>query len=101
MQFNTDLFKQILNSIEYRLKFVVDGVNEAQSFDINCSIAVDDIIASVNTNGSKYKVEDIKYCLAVLRQMDYIDIAHGTIKTIKPSGYKFLLYMLHGIDCRY
>lgn len=88
-------------TIEYRLKFVVDGVKESQSFDFKCYIDINEIYNKLNESGNNYKLDELKYCPALLRQFDYIEISNGTISRITPNGYKFLISQLYGIECKY
>ena len=47
MQFTTDTFKQILQTIESKLKFSVEDINAPQGFDLICSITVEDVINTI------------------------------------------------------
>lgn len=97
MKFTSDTLKKILQSIEERLKFSVEDITKPQGFDIDCSIKVEEIINSIAVNQS----EEIRYCLAVLRELGYIDISSGEIKRITPNGYKCICEVLHNINFKY
>lgn len=97
MQFTSDTFKQILQAIEHKLKFSVKDINDPQGFDIVCSISAEDIINAISSS----KAEEIRYCLAVLKKIDYIDISSGVIHYITPKGYKCICEVLHGINFKY
>ena len=97
MNFTSETFKQILQAIEYRLKFSVQDYNQPQGFDIVCSIGVEEIFNAVDPN----KTEEIRYCLAILRQIEYINISSGVINRITPNGYKCICEVLHGINFKY
>ena len=97
MQFTADTFRQILQTIEQNLKFSVEDINAPQGFDIVCSISAEDIINTISSN----KAEEIRYCLAVLEQIDYINISSGVINSITPQGYKCICEVLHRINFKY
>lgn len=97
MKFTPDTLKKVLLQIEERLKFSKEDINCPQGFDIEYSIKVDDIINSIGVNQS----EEIRYCLAVLRELEYIYIASGEIKRVMPQGYKCICDVLRGINFKY
>lgn len=99
--FNTDLFRELLNTIEYNIKFSVDGITEPQSFDLRCKLDINDIFSLFNKNGERYKLDDLKYCVSILREFDYIHITEGTIDGITRNGLKFIISTLHGIECKF
>lgn len=97
MQFTAETLKQVLRGIEERLEFSSKDFKSPQSYDIICNIDTEELISTININIST----EIKYCLAVLRQIGYIDISHGVIRNITPNGYKLMSNVLHGIDFKY
>lgn len=97
MQFTADTLKQVLQTIESKLKFSVEDINAPQGFDIICSISAEDIINTISTK----QAEEIRYCLAVLERIDYINISSGVINGITPRGYKCICEVLHGVNFRY
>lgn len=97
MQFTADTFKQILQTIESKLKFSVEDINAPQGFDLICSITVEDVINTISIK----QTEEIRYCLAVLEQIDYINISSGVINSITPQGYKCICEVLHGVNFKY
>lgn len=99
--FNNDLFRQLLTTIEYNIKFSVDGTTEPQSFDLSCNININDIFVLFNKNIERYKLEELKYCVSILREFDYIHTTEGVIDGITRNGLKFILLTLHGIECKY
>ncbi len=93
--------KELLAAIEFRLKFSKEGLTESQSYDISCSIQIEELCNALNNSSERYKENDIKYVISLLYQIGYIEISQGTIKRITPNGYKFLLNTLHGVNCMY
>lgn len=97
MQFTAETLKQVLRTIEERLEFSSKDLKCPQSYDIIYNIDTEELINSIGTN----KSDEIKYCLAVLREIGYINISHGVIRNITPNGYKLMSNVLHGIDFKY
>ena len=97
MKFTADILQQILIIIENNLIFKVQEINKPGSYDISCSVNVEDIINSIGTKSS----DDIRYCLAVLYRIGYIGISNGVIDKITAEGYKFMCELLHGINFKY
>lgn len=97
MQFTAETLKKVLLEIENRLKFTTDDVNDPQGLYVDCSIKVEDFINSFATNQSK----EIRYCLSVLREIEYLNISNGMIKGITPKGYKCMCDVLHNINFKY
>lgn len=95
MQFNNTLFRELLTLIETRTTFTVNGLKEAQCFDFKCCIDIEELFATMNQTSERYKMEEFKYCIALLRQFDYIKTSNGSICGFTPNGYKFLLSTLH------
>lgn len=98
--FNTELFRELLNTIEYNIKFSVDGITEPQSFDLKCKMNINDIFILLNKTSNRYKLDELKYCLSILREFDYIHITEGSIDGITRNGLKFIISTLHGIECK-
>lgn len=96
MNFKLELFKQILATIENKLQFISEGVDKPQSFDMKCAISAEEIIKLYSNND----VNDVKYCLFVLKQSGYISMSNSSI-SITPNGYKFILNTLHNVHCIY
>lgn len=101
MRFNKELFKELLVAIEYRLNFSLEGIKEPQCFDIECNINISEVFDTLNKTSSRYKLDEYKYCLAILENFDYIVISHGIINEITPKGLKFMLSTLYGLECKY
>ena len=101
MSFNNTLFRELLTLIETRTTFTVSGVKEPQCFDFKCCIDIEELFSTMNKTSERYKMEEFKYCIALLRQFDYIKISNGSIIGFTQNGYKFLLSTLHNIECKY
>lgn len=101
MRFNKELFKELLVAIEYRLNFSLEGIKEPQCFDIECNINISEVFDTLNKTSARYKLDEYKYCLAILYQFDYIHMLNGVIDRITPEGFKFMLYTLYGLECKY
>lgn len=101
MTFNSTLFKELLTLIETRVKFTRDGLIEAQCLDFECNIDAEELLKSMNKTNERYKMDEFKYCLAVLKHLDYIKISSGSINGITPSGLKFIMSQLHGIEFKF
>jgi len=100
MGLKENLFRELLAAIEDRLEFISNGLKEPQSFDFKCSIDIQEVYNKLNSN-NQYQLDDIKYCIALLKKFDYVDVSNGFINRITPNGYKFILSQLHGINCNY
>lgn len=92
MNFKLELLKQLLTSIESKLTFSVEGVKEPQSFDIKCYIDIEELIQKYSKISSE---DEVKYCLALLKQFGYINISNGFISNVTPEGLKFMAKVLH------
>ena len=100
MQFKMELFKEILVAIEYRLKFAMDGVDKSGAFDLSCNIEVIELV-DLLTSTKRYTVDELKYCLSLLSNLEYITICNGKITKVMPKGFKLILSVLHGLNCQY
>lgn len=101
MQFNNTLFRELLTLIETKTEFFKSGIEEPQCFDFRCYIDIDELFTTMNQSTQRYKIEEFKYCLALLRKFDYIITSNGSIDCITPSGFKFIMSQLHNIECKY
>ena len=100
MQFKMDLFRQLLTAIEYRIKFVADGVDKSEAFDMCCDIEVNELVELLTTS-KNYNVDELKYCLSLLSNLEYIIVSNGKITKVLPKGFKLILSVLHGLNCQY
>lgn len=101
MNFKTDLFRSIISIIESKWSFVSENFNDSRSFDIKCNINIQEIFDLVNKNGAKYTKDEVKYCLAILREAEYISISEGFITGVTQSGFKFIVHTRNNINFIY
>lgn len=98
---NNELFRELLSTIEYNIKFSLDDTDKPQSFDLKCNISVNEIFTLFNKTSNRYKLDELKYCVSILREFDYIHVTEGVIDGITRNGLKFILFTLHGIEFKY
>lgn len=101
MKFNSTLFKELLTLIETRLKFANDELTEEQCLDFKCNIDLEEIFKTINQPKERCKMEEFKYCIALLRQFEYVKISNGSINGITPAGFKFIMSQIHSNECKF
>ena len=97
MKFNKDILKELLAAIEQKITFSESGINRPGSFSLACHINIEELFKSINNSS----IDELKYHLAILYCLDYIHISDGIIDQIAPNGFRFLLYTLYGVECKY
>lgn len=94
MTFSVQKLEDILRYIESKLIFESDGFKSSMSYNIVCSIDIEEYLKNLCANDQ----EQYKYCFAVLQKVGCIDISNGTIIEVTSKGYKFIFKYLYNID---
>lgn len=94
MTFSAQKLEDILKYIESKLEFESDDLKSSLSYNIYCSVDIDEYLKVMCKNDQ----DQYKYCLAVLQKIGCIDISNGVIIEVTPKGYKFMFKYLYNID---
>lgn len=97
MKFNLEVMKSILMYIESNISFQGNDINDPTAWNMMYDISINNFVESHKI----YQINEIRYCLWILRTIGYIDFSKDTITNVTPQGYKFILNTLHNINCMY
>lgn len=99
MKFTTDIFKRTLTAIENKLSYSSNDINNPNYYHLSCAIKCEEVINSASLKESEH--DEVRYVLAILQKVDYINIKDNTIDKITINGYKYIYETLYGVVFKY